>query len=74
VSELDQSVRAAVRDCLGVREGEDVLVICNPATQSLGERLRAEAQAVGAGIPDAGELSEPGEATSYLPAASGGSG
>ena len=37
-----------VRDCLGVREGEDVLVICNPATQSLGERLRAEAQSVGA--------------------------
>jgi len=37
-----------VRDCLGVREGEDVLVVCNPATQGLGERLRAEAEAVGA--------------------------
>jgi leucyl aminopeptidase (aminopeptidase T) len=48
VSELDQAVRAVVRDCLGVREGEDVLVICNPATQGLGERLRAEAQAAGA--------------------------
>ena len=48
MSELDQAVRAVVRDCLGVREGEDVLVICNPATQGLGERLRAEAQAVGA--------------------------
>jgi leucyl aminopeptidase (aminopeptidase T) len=48
VSELDQAVRAVVRDCLGVREGEDVLVICNPATQGLGERLRAEAQAIGA--------------------------
>jgi leucyl aminopeptidase (aminopeptidase T) len=48
VSELDQAVRAVVRDCLGVREGEDVLVICNPATRGLGERLQAEAQAVGA--------------------------
>lgn len=37
-----------VRDCLGVRQGEDVLVICNPVTQGLGERLRAEAQAAGA--------------------------
>jgi leucyl aminopeptidase (aminopeptidase T) len=48
VSELDQAVRAVVRDCLGVREGEEVMVICNPATQGLGERLRAEAQAAGA--------------------------
>ena len=48
MSELDQAVRAVVRDCLGVREGEGVLVICNPATQGLGERLRAEVQAVGA--------------------------
>ncbi len=48
MSELDQAVRAVVHDCLGVREGEDVLVVCNPATQSLGERLRAEADAAGA--------------------------
>jgi leucyl aminopeptidase (aminopeptidase T) len=48
VSELDQAVRAVVRDCLGVREGEDVLVVCNPATRGLGERLCGEAQAVGA--------------------------
>jgi leucyl aminopeptidase (aminopeptidase T) len=48
VSELDQAVMAVVRDCLGVREGEDVLVICNPATQDLGERFCAEAQAVDA--------------------------
>jgi leucyl aminopeptidase (aminopeptidase T) len=48
VSELDQAVSAVLRGCLGVREGEDVLVICNPATLGLGERLRAEAQAAGA--------------------------
>ena len=33
-----------IRDCLGVREGEDVLVICNPATQRIGERLRDAAR------------------------------
>jgi leucyl aminopeptidase (aminopeptidase T) len=43
VSELDQAVRAVVRDCLAVSEGEDVLVVCNPATLGLGERLRDEA-------------------------------
>jgi leucyl aminopeptidase (aminopeptidase T) len=48
VSELDQAVRAVVRDCLGVREGEAVLVICNRATQRMGERMRDEAQAAGA--------------------------
>ncbi len=34
MSELGQAVRAVVRDCLGVREGEEVLVVCNPATRS----------------------------------------
>jgi hypothetical protein len=29
VSELDQAVRAVVRNCLGVSEGEDVLVMRN---------------------------------------------
>jgi leucyl aminopeptidase (aminopeptidase T) len=48
MSELDSAVRAVVRDCLGVRDGEEVLVICNPATRALGERLRAEAEAAGA--------------------------
>jgi leucyl aminopeptidase (aminopeptidase T) len=43
VSDLDQAVRAVVRDCLGVRQGEDVLVICNPATEGLGVRIRDEA-------------------------------
>jgi leucyl aminopeptidase (aminopeptidase T) len=48
VSELDQAVSAVVRDCLGVVEGETVLVICNPVTQGIGERMRDEAQDVGA--------------------------
>jgi leucyl aminopeptidase (aminopeptidase T) len=48
VSDLDQAVRAVVRDCLGVREGEEVLVVCNPATQALGDRMRSEAADAGA--------------------------
>jgi len=48
VGDLDQAVRAVVRDCLGVGEGEEVLVVCNPATQSLGERMRGEAAEAGA--------------------------
>jgi aminopeptidase len=48
VSELERAVKAVVRDCLGVKDGEDVLVICNPGTRPLGERLRAEAEAAGA--------------------------
>jgi leucyl aminopeptidase (aminopeptidase T) len=45
--ELDKAVRAVVHDCLGVGGGEEVLVICNPATRVLGERLQAEAAAAG---------------------------
>jgi leucyl aminopeptidase (aminopeptidase T) len=48
MSDLDRAVEAVVRDCLGVKSGEDVLVICNPATRGLGERLRAQAQEAGA--------------------------
>ncbi len=39
---------AVVRDCLAVKEGEEVLVVANPATQHVGERLREEAAEVGA--------------------------
>ena len=46
--DLERAVRAVVRDCLGVAAGEEVLVICNPATQGLGERMRAEARGAGA--------------------------
>ncbi|HWO16423.1 MAG TPA: aminopeptidase [Solirubrobacterales bacterium] len=45
---LERAVRAVVRDCLGVAAGEEVLVVCNPATQGLGERMRAEAREAGA--------------------------
>jgi leucyl aminopeptidase (aminopeptidase T) len=48
MDDLDRAVRAVVRDCLGVREGEEVLVIANPATQHLGERMREEAADAGA--------------------------
>ena len=48
MSDLEQAVRAVVNDCLGVREGEEVLVVCNPATLGLGERMRAESGRAGA--------------------------
>jgi leucyl aminopeptidase (aminopeptidase T) len=48
MSDLDRAVRAVVRDCLDVKDGEDVLVICNPALQGLGERFRQEAHEAGA--------------------------
>ncbi len=41
-------MRAVVRDCLGVSSDEEVLVVCNPATQALGEQMRNEAQEAGA--------------------------
>jgi aminopeptidase len=47
MDDLDRAVRAVVRDCLGVKEGEEVLVVANPATQHLGERLREEAADAG---------------------------
>ena len=50
MADLDRAVRAVVRECLRVREGEEALIICNPATQRVGERLREEAADAG---PDA---------------------
>jgi leucyl aminopeptidase (aminopeptidase T) len=47
-ADLQQAVRAVVHDCLRVHEGEQVLVIANPATLGLGERLRGEAGRAGA--------------------------
>lgn len=46
--ELTRAVNAVVSECLGVREGEEVLVIANPATLGLGERLRGAAGRAGA--------------------------
>ena len=48
MSDLERAVTAVIRDCLGVRDGEQVLVVCNPATIGIGERLRAEAGRAGA--------------------------
>jgi leucyl aminopeptidase (aminopeptidase T) len=47
-SDLEQAVSAVVRDCLGVSEGEETLVVANPATQALGGALRDEAAEAGA--------------------------
>ena len=46
--DLSKAVHAVVRDCLGVKANEEVLIICNPATLVLGEAMRAEAEVVGA--------------------------
>jgi leucyl aminopeptidase (aminopeptidase T) len=48
MDDLERAVHAVVHECLGVKEGEEALVICNPATQSVGERLREEAADAGA--------------------------
>jgi leucyl aminopeptidase (aminopeptidase T) len=48
MSDLGRAVRAVVRDCLGVKEGEELLVVCNTATQRIGEMLREEGANVGA--------------------------
>jgi leucyl aminopeptidase (aminopeptidase T) len=48
LSELGRAAETVVRRCLGVRQGEDVLVICDATTLELAEALRAEAAAAGA--------------------------
>jgi leucyl aminopeptidase (aminopeptidase T) len=48
MSDLERAVKAVIDDCLAVKAGEDVVVVCNPATQNLAERLRLGAEAVGA--------------------------
>jgi leucyl aminopeptidase (aminopeptidase T) len=48
MSDLERAVTAVIRDCLGVRDGEEVLVVANPGTIGLGERMRAEAGRLGA--------------------------
>jgi len=47
-SDLARAVSAVVNECLGIRAGENVLVIANPATLGLGEMLRGEAGRAGA--------------------------
>jgi leucyl aminopeptidase (aminopeptidase T) len=48
VSDLERAMSAVIHDCLAIKEGEEVLVVANPATIGLGERLRGEAGKVGA--------------------------
>ena len=48
MNDLERAVSAVINECMGVREGEEVLVVCNPATIGLGERLRAAAGRAGA--------------------------
>jgi aminopeptidase len=47
MGDLDRAVKAVIGECVAVRDGEGVLVICNPVTQGIGERLRDAAQAAG---------------------------
>ena len=37
-----------MRECLAVKAGEEVLVVCDPVTQGIGERLREESAEAGA--------------------------
>jgi leucyl aminopeptidase (aminopeptidase T) len=48
MGDLERAVSAVVHDCLGVKEGEEALVICNTATQRVGARLWEEAAREGA--------------------------
>src|SRR3954447_3743767 len=48
MSDLEPAVRSVIGQCLGVREGEDVLVVVDEGTREIGEALRAEAARVGA--------------------------
>lgn len=46
-SGLDKAVKKVLRNCLDLEPGEEVLVICNPATEELGALLRINAQGEG---------------------------
>jgi leucyl aminopeptidase (aminopeptidase T) len=48
MSDLEPAVRSVIGQCLGVREGEDVLVVVDEGTREIGEALRAEASRAGA--------------------------
>ncbi|HET6871229.1 MAG TPA: aminopeptidase [Solirubrobacteraceae bacterium] len=48
MSDLGPAVETVVRRCLGVRAGEEVVVVVDPGTRSIGEALRDAASAAGA--------------------------
>lgn len=47
MSDLDQAVRAVIERCLAVRPGENVLVVCDPSRQDIGQALHDGARAAG---------------------------
>jgi aminopeptidase len=47
-ADLDRALEVVVRDCLGVRVGEEMLVVVDPPSRELGEAMRDVAQAAGA--------------------------
>jgi aminopeptidase len=46
--DLGPAVSTVVRRCLGIASGEDVFIVVDPGTRTIGEALRDEAAAVGA--------------------------
>jgi aminopeptidase len=48
MDDLDRAVRTVLHECLGVKQGEEVLVVADPITRSIGERFRSEATDSGA--------------------------
>jgi leucyl aminopeptidase (aminopeptidase T) len=48
MDDLERAIHAVVHECLGVKDGEEVLVVCNPATRRIGELLRDRAADAGA--------------------------
>ena len=47
MSDLAPAVRTVIQKCLAVKEGEDVVVVVDPATRPIGDALRDEAAAAG---------------------------
>lgn len=48
MSDIDRAVATVIEDCMAVKNDEQVLVVCNPSTLGLGERLRGAAGRAGA--------------------------
>jgi leucyl aminopeptidase (aminopeptidase T) len=50
MSDVDRAVRTALVDCLGIKRGEDVLVVTDPAKRTIAEALVAGARELGAEV------------------------
>ncbi len=44
---LDRAISTVIKECLGLEPSEEVLVICNPMTEELGDLIRINAQGEG---------------------------